>query len=210
VGSSNLRVRRMEPTGPARGLVHSASLQEGAIAPGQILSIFGDWFWTAEGAGAVLGEKGGLLMTIGVVQVAFNSVPCPIFFTNRTQVNVQARYEVAGSDFATIRVISGGVTRTSIVSAVVAATPAIYWLSGARGQIVALKQNGGLNGPGAAAKVGSCSCFLLAARDSETRLGGPEYRRMRPWRGRHRRRRWRSGEGWRRCTMRGRRQVLWG
>jgi uncharacterized protein (TIGR03437 family) len=125
VDTLNQRLRRLEPIGPAKGLVHSASFQEGAIAPGQILSLFGEGFGPAEGAGAVLGPDGVLLTTIGGVQVTFNDVPGPIFFTNRTQVNVQAPYELAGADFATIKVISGGVTRTTLVSAVVAAAPAI-------------------------------------------------------------------------------------
>ena len=162
VDSSNQRVRRLEPIGPAKGLVHSASFLEGAIAPGQILSLFGDNFGPAEGAGAVLGPDGVLLTTIGGVQVTFNDVPGPIFFTNRTQVNVQAPYELAGSDFATIKVISGGVTRTTLVSAVVAATPAIYSLSGGKGQIVALNQSGALNGPTAPAKPGEVLVFFAS------------------------------------------------
>lgn len=100
----------------------------------------------------MLGPDGALLTTIGGVQVTFNDVPGPIFFTNRTQVNVQAPYELAGADFATIKVISGGVTRSTLVSAVVAAAPAIYSLAGGKGQIVALNQNGVLNGPTAPAK----------------------------------------------------------
>jgi uncharacterized protein (TIGR03437 family) len=162
VDASNQRVRRLEPIGPAKGLVHSASFQEGAIAPGQILSLFGDGFGPAEGAGAVLGPDGVLLTTIGGVQVTFNDVPGPIFFTNRTQVNVQAPYELAGADFATIKVISGGVTRTTLVSAVVAATPAIYSLAGGKGQIVALNQSGGLNGPTAPAKWGEVLVFFAS------------------------------------------------
>jgi uncharacterized protein (TIGR03437 family) len=162
VDTGNQRVRRLEPIGPAKGLVHSASFLEGAIAPGQILSLFGEGFGPAEGAGAVLGPDGALLTTIGGVQVTFNDVPGPIFFTNRTQVNVQAPYELAGADFATIKVISGGVTRSTLVSAVVAATPAIYSLSGGKGQIVALNQGGELNGPAAPAKPGEVLVFFAS------------------------------------------------
>ena len=171
VDAGNQRVRKLEPISPAKGLVHSASFQEGAIAPGQILTIFGDNFGPAEGAGAVIGPDGKLLTTIGGVQVTFNEVAGPIFFVNRNQVNVQAPYELAGSDFATIRVLAGGVARTTLVSPVTAAVPAIYSISGGKGQIVSLNQDGSLNGPNSPAKAGEV-LVLFASGDGQSNPPG--------------------------------------
>lgn len=171
VDTGNQRIRKLEPVLPAKGVVHSASFLEGPIAPGQIISIFAADLGPAAGAGAVIGPDGVLLTTIGGVQVTFNGTPGPIFFTNSSQVNVQVPYEVAGAAFADIRITVNGVLRTSLTSPVAAAVPAIYSLAGGKGQIVALNQNGSLNGPGSPAKSGDVVVFF-ASGDGQSNPGG--------------------------------------
>jgi trimeric autotransporter adhesin len=166
----NQRVRKLEPIAPAKGVVHSASFLEGPIAAGQIISIFAADLGPAAGAGAILGPDGVLLTTIGGVQVTFNGTPGPIFFTNSSQVNVQVPYEVAGAGIADIRITVNGVLRTTLATPVAAAVPAIYSLSGGKGQIVALNQNGSLNGAAAPAKAGEVIVFF-ASGDGQTNPG---------------------------------------
>lgn len=168
----NLRVRRLAPVNFfAQGVVHSANFTAGAIAPGQIISIFGVNIGPAQGAGAELGPEGCLLTTIGGVQVLFNGIPGPIFFTNSGQINVQVPYEVAGAASVTIQIIVDGVPRNSVVVPLGSSAPGIYALAGGTGQIVAFNQDGTLNGEDNPARIGEVIVFF-ASGEGQTNPAG--------------------------------------
>ena len=73
-------------------------LSSAAIAPGEIVSIFGSGLGPTAGvSGATDPATGNLATTLDGLQVLFGNTPAPIFFENATQVNVQVPYElVAG------------------------------------------------------------------------------------------------------------------
>ena len=172
----NLRVRRLEPVNFfAEGVVHSASFLTGAIAPGQIISIFGVDIGPAQGALAGLGLDGFLLTTIGGVQVLFDGIPGPIFFTNSGQINVQVPYEIAGSDPVAIQIIVDDIARNSVVVPVGASAPGIYSLAGGTGQIVALNQDGTLNGVNNPARIGEVIVFFASGEGQTGKLSQPPF-----------------------------------
>src|SRR6185437_4685297 len=97
------RIRELTPgggaiAGPVTSLtvVNAASMAGGAIAPGEILSLFGAGLGPQTGVGAQLANPQVLANQIGGTQVLFNGSAGALFYAQDGQVNVQAPYEIAG------------------------------------------------------------------------------------------------------------------
>jgi trimeric autotransporter adhesin len=96
----------------------------------------------------------GLLMTLftpplenpQLSEITLDGFPAPISFANRTQVNFQVPYAIAGRSGATLELRNGGLLIDRTVCNVAAAAPAFFEVAGKRGQAVAVLPNGQLNG----------------------------------------------------------------
>jgi uncharacterized protein (TIGR03437 family) len=98
-------------TAPSIGaVVNAASFLPGAIAPGEILSIFGSGF------GSDMSE----------VKVLFGNVAAPVLFASPGQINLVAPYEIAGQTSIRTMVEINGVASLSQMLAVAAAAPGIF------------------------------------------------------------------------------------
>ena len=104
--TGNNRIRRLvpDPVAPAPVIqlsaitvVNAVSLQEGAVAPGEIAAIFGAGLGPDAGVTGALDATGMLPAALGGVEVRFDGTPAPIFYAQAGQVNVQVPYTVAGS-----------------------------------------------------------------------------------------------------------------
>ena len=73
-----------------RGIVNAASLAFGAIAPGEIISIFGERLGPAQAIAMETDQNGKLLGPRGGVRVLINSVPVPLYLVQAGQINAQA------------------------------------------------------------------------------------------------------------------------
>lgn len=92
----------------ARGVVGAADFLGGGVAPGQIITVFGNGIGPTQGVSAELDPTtGGLPTTLGGVRVFINDQPAPLFFTNSGQVNLQVPYEVTGQTVIRLRVEFG-------------------------------------------------------------------------------------------------------
>jgi uncharacterized protein (TIGR03437 family) len=78
------------------------NVQLTAVAPGQVLSIFGTRI--APPRGAV--PPGGSASSFQGITVTFNGVAAPILYTSGKQINIQVPYEIAGQDSVEMRVVS--------------------------------------------------------------------------------------------------------
>ncbi len=88
-----------------------------AIAPGELLSIFGPFFLN----GAGVSPSKGYPRSLDGVQVSFNGVSGPLLYVSQQQINVQAPYEIAASSQATVTVASSEFNQLDSASLLVTA-----------------------------------------------------------------------------------------
>jgi len=137
----------LTPTFSAASVANSASLTSGAVAPGELISIFGANLGPTVPVGPQL--AGGKVATnLAGVQVLFNGVAGPMILSYATQLNVVVPFEIAGSASVTIQVQYNNVTSAPVSIAVAASSAGIYTVnSSGAGQAAALNADYSYNSP---------------------------------------------------------------
>lgn len=155
-------------------IANAATGSVGAIAPGEIIAIYGVEIGPDPGVQAQLDEAGRLPTSIGGVQVLFDGVPAPIFFVSAFQVNVQVPYSVAAKAVTEVQLVYDGLPSSKIRLRVVEASPGIF--ADFSREAKALNQDGTLNSASAPALPGSI-IVLFATGPGEISPARPEGRR---------------------------------
>ena len=128
------------------GISNSATGLEGAIAPGELISIYGSNLGPATGVSFTVDPTTGMVATtLGGTQVLFGSFAAPITYASATQINAVVPYEVAGQSQITMQVQYGGGSASQNLQ-VASASPGVYTsnFSGS-GPVVAANQDGSIN-----------------------------------------------------------------
>ncbi len=130
--SGNNRIRTLTPdsVGSILGgatVVNAASVAIGAIAPGEIVSIFGSGFDPAS------------------AQVFFASKPATLFYAGATQLNVLVPADLAPDSNAEILIKAQGAAVADFSTKVAAAAPGIFTISNGTGQAAANNADGTAN-----------------------------------------------------------------
>jgi uncharacterized protein (TIGR03437 family) len=162
--SNNNRVRRLTPDVPgapppaslvaAIVVVNGISLRAGAIAPGEIVSIFPVG---AGGLGPDAGvtaefDAGGMLPTVlAGVEVRVNEISAPLFYAQSGQVNAQVPYAITASDAVAVTVVYRGKVTGAAKVQTAPSAPALL--------SVAINQDGSSNAEMQAAARGSWMTF---------------------------------------------------
>jgi uncharacterized protein (TIGR03437 family) len=89
------------PEFPPNGIGNVFSYQSNAVAPGEIVAIFG--------------TNMGPATYVGGVQVTFDGQPAPIFYAGAGQINVEVPFEVAGRSSTSIVVNSGTASEAVVI-----------------------------------------------------------------------------------------------
>jgi uncharacterized protein (TIGR03437 family) len=135
-------------------VVNAASYQTGPVAPGEIVSIFGQVLGPAGGAGAVLDSQGRIAQSLAGVGVTFDGTPAPLLYAGPNQVNAIVPFGLAGKSSTQLVVGYHGAVSQGTTLSVSAAAPGVFtYVSSA--QAVALNQDGTLNSPSNPAARGS-------------------------------------------------------
>lgn len=157
-------------TGPhftSESIVHAASFAPGAVAPGQIVSIFGAGLGPATAVrGAVDPETGLLPTALAGASVLLDGEPIPLLHVQESQINAQIPYEAAGRANVRLAVSYGGVTGPGAALAVSPAQPALFLIPGGKSALM-LNENGRLNSPLRPARPGE-SVTLFGSGQGET------------------------------------------
>jgi uncharacterized protein (TIGR03437 family) len=144
--AGNGRVRRLVPLaeqGPQTGGVsaltatNAASLLQGPVAPGELVSLFGEGLGPASGAAGAFDAAGSLPLALAGVEVRFDGEPAPVLYAQAKQVNVQTPYRVFGRSSTHAQVFYLGALAGVADLAVADAAPAFF--------AVATNQDGTLN-----------------------------------------------------------------
>ncbi len=107
-------------------VVNAASLQRGAVAPGEIVSIFGESLGPPNPVAAKLTEDGLLSTRLGETRVLFDGVAAPLIFAADGQISAVVPYSVAGKASVDVQVEFFGVLSDAVSLAVAAASPALF------------------------------------------------------------------------------------
>ena len=147
-------------TAPASGLTisgvrNSASGSQGAVAPGELISIYGTGLGPDTGVQFSNPATGLINTSLGGTMVLFGSTPAPILYASSTQVNAVVPYEVAGRSQVVMQVQFQGASISQTLQ-VAGASPGIYTLDeSGSGQAAAINQDGTINGSSHPAAKGS-------------------------------------------------------
>lgn len=116
-------------------VTNGASFQPRALAPGEIVTLFGSGFGPLEGEGTSFDENGELLREIAGVVVRVgrirnliaDAVPAPLFFVREDQINFQVPYEVTAlGTFVSMQVVRDGVEGNSVDFSLATASPGVF------------------------------------------------------------------------------------
>ena len=114
------------PVLPDGGYGNAFSGATGAVAPGEIVSLFGAELGPEEGVVASFDESGALPVSLGGVAVLFDGTPAPLYYAGGGQINVQVPTSIAGRDGVSVVVRNNDVTSVPLNLPVAAAHPGLY------------------------------------------------------------------------------------
>ena len=161
--TGNNRVRRLVPetdtvtVGPAPvsaalALVNAASQSQGAVAPGEIVTIYGAAIGPTSGVTGSFDASGLVGNMLAAAEVSFDGVPAPLFYAQASQINAQVPYTIAGESVTQVEVFYQGQLAGTLSLPVVASAPALF--------AAALNQDGSLNSSTAPAARGTVVTFF--------------------------------------------------
>jgi uncharacterized protein (TIGR03437 family) len=159
------------PAVTVTGISNAASFQAGAVAPGEIVTLFGAGIGPASLAGAQLNAQGKLANTLAGTQVLFDGIPAPLVYASDGQTSAIVPYEIAGQ-IATQLVVVRNAGRSVPQTLLVAATsPALFTANSAgSGPVAALNVDGSFNSQKPAAR-GSIVVFFVTGEGQTTPAG---------------------------------------
>jgi trimeric autotransporter adhesin len=153
--SGNNRIRILTPSTIASDtatvtVVNAASLAAGAIAPGEIITVFGTGFNTTK------------------TQLLLNGAAATLFYTSATQINALVPTGLAANSTATLSIVVGGAAVAGSSVPVISAAPGIFTIAGGAGQAAANNQDGTLNSASNPAARGSVVSLYATGQGSGT------------------------------------------
>ena len=95
-GAALLRLSNAAPTLQSSRVQNSASYASGAVAPGEIISLFGSGIGPVEGAGGVFTNPRLVANSLEGLHVFFDGVAAPVLYASAKQVNTVVPFSVAG------------------------------------------------------------------------------------------------------------------
>ena len=131
----------------AEGIVNAASFEGGAIAAGEIITLFGTALGPEVGVGADLDENGKLQTERAGVKVLFDGDPGPLFFVREDQINVQVPYSADGKQNVAIQVMVVDEMSNTVEIPVAPSAPGLFTLVSGGDEIIAIKTDGTIVGP---------------------------------------------------------------
>jgi uncharacterized protein (TIGR03437 family) len=150
-------------------VVNGASFAPGAVAPGEIFTIFGSNLGPAFLAGHdPLAWDERFIGAANGTEVLFDGIPAPMIYTSASQVAGVVPYELTGKSKTSVQVMYEGVVSPPVSVAVAASNPAFFLApSFSATQAAALNQDGSYNSPANPEKKGN-QIVLFATGEGET------------------------------------------
>jgi len=127
-------------------VVNAAALQSGAVAPGEVVTIFGSNLGPDQALGPLVSPSGFLSTALANTQVFFDDKPAPLLYASSGELTAVVPYAVAGRDHTEMVISNSGQTSLALDLAVTNSAPALFTMdSTGQGQAAVLNQDGSLN-----------------------------------------------------------------
>ncbi|WP_031497089.1 hypothetical protein [Bryobacter aggregatus] len=153
-----------QTTGPlltATGILNAASYGANAVAPGEIVTLYGDRLGQTAVVSANV-NNGRFQTVAGGTRLLFDGVAAPMIYSSTKQLAAIVPYAVASKATTSIVAEVDGVKSTPVAMPVVNALPGIFTVDASgKGQAAVLNENGTLNGAANPAAVGSIIVIYL-------------------------------------------------
>jgi uncharacterized protein (TIGR03437 family) len=157
---------------PPTGVVSAASFQGGAVAPGEMITIFGSGIGPAQLTPLTLGPDGNVSTTLADTQVLFDNIPAPLIYVSATQVSAMVPYGVSGKTSTAVQVVTKGLKSNTLTTPVSTCAPALFTAdSSGKGQAAVINQDGSYNSHNNPADKGSI-LTLYATGEGQTDPAG--------------------------------------
>jgi uncharacterized protein (TIGR03437 family) len=138
------------------GLLNAASFLPGPIAPGEIVTLFGQGIGPSELVTLEVAPDGTVSKSLGGVRVLFDGVEAPMIFVSSGQLSAVAPYQIAGRTSTRVELEYQGARSNAVTAPVAAASPGIFTAAASgMGQGAILNENGTVNSTGNPAAPGS-------------------------------------------------------
>jgi uncharacterized protein (TIGR03437 family) len=166
-GNSAVRMLQPSPSGiNVAAVANSASNLAGALAPGELVVLYGSGMGPATLAQYQLDGNGLVPRSLAGTTVYFNGVAAPLIYTSANQVAALVPFATSGAS-TQVSVFYQGQLSAPVAVPVAAAAPAIYTLDkSGQGQAAAVNQDGtnAINGAAHPIKIGSyISLYITGA-----------------------------------------------
>jgi uncharacterized protein (TIGR03437 family) len=144
------------PSITAAGILNAASYVGGGIAPGEIVTIYGDNLGPNQVVAQQIGADGTTLLTdTGRTRILFDGEPAVIVYTSKSAVSAVVPYSVSGKSVVGVRAEYEGRQSELVSMPVYVAIPGIFSLDASgKGPGAVLNQDGSVNGASRPAKPG--------------------------------------------------------
>ena len=161
------------PPAAVSSLSNGASgLAASSIAPGEVVLVNGGTVGPSPTVDGTMPTSGSMATTLSTTTVTFNGAAAPILFASASQTAVVVPYEVAGSTTASVVVAYRGQATAAFSIPVAASAPGLF-TSAENGsvEVVALNQDGTVNGAANAAARGSVAVLYATGDGVEDPAG---------------------------------------
>jgi uncharacterized protein (TIGR03437 family) len=159
------------PAVTAAGVLNAASYGAGGVAPGQIVTIYGERLGQSAVVAATL-TNSKFNTTAGNTRVLFDGIPAPMIYSSEKQLAAIVPYATAGKTATQLEVEVSGVKGQAATVPIVASSPGIFTAdSSGKGQAAVLNENGSLNTPTNPAAPGSIVVIYLTGEGQTNPAG---------------------------------------
>jgi uncharacterized protein (TIGR03437 family) len=150
--SGNNRIRQLSPSvdlvAPPTSTIdiavmNAATLVQGPVAAGEIVSIFGTGLGPVDPASPPAAVNGSIPRELAGVQVLFNGHAAALFFVQQNQINLQVPYSIGATQTVEIQVMVNGVLRARSSAGVAGSSPGIF--ANLLGAAAAVNEDGTIN-----------------------------------------------------------------
>lgn len=171
--SQNQIIRLLTPVPSSVSLASAASGNGSAIAPGEIINLFGTGLGPATPLSAQAGTGGFYGTALAGTTVTFNGTSAVVLYTSSTQVSAIVPYSMPVGAAAIITVTYQGQSFTTSAAVPIAAViPGLFTANATGvGQVAAVNQNGSINSPAAPAAQGSYISLYVTGEGSTNPAG---------------------------------------
>lgn len=156
-------------------VLNGATLKAGSVAPGEIITVFGNQIGPLNGSQATLTADGqSITASLAATRVLFDGTPAPLLYVSSSQVSAIVPYEISGQTSTNVQLEYLGFPSASVTIPVALTAPGLFTVDASgSGQGAILNQDASVNSATNPADAGSV-IVLFATGEGQTTPAGAD------------------------------------